>query len=364
MDRLLEAKLKKVFGSVGSVERILLMNTENADPNFMYMTGFTSGLFEYSYLLLKRNSITLFTSSLEYDTARKEAKEGMKIVKIGSAQALRKAMKDELGRHTIGLNESFIPYALYKSIREKYAPEKIIDISSVFLKARMIKDNEELEMVRKAASITKWAMMLIQKEFKEGISELELAAKFDSISASLGSAGPSFRTIVCFGENAAYPHHFPNSTRLKYGDFILIDAGAKAENYCSDITRTFIFGDNSKKPMDRYEKKNEMYRIVKEAQLGAIRKIKPGALGRNIHGAASKVIDTSVKGAYKGRFIHSLGHSIGVEVHDGEGFSPKSKLVLKPGMIITVEPGIYIPGFGGVRIEDDVLVTKNGALVL
>jgi Xaa-Pro aminopeptidase len=205
--------------------------------------------------------------------------------------------------------------------------------------------------------------MLIQKEFKEGMTEMELAARFDSISASLGSEGPSFKTIVCFGANAALPHHSPDRTRLRYGDFILIDAGAKVQNYCSDITRTSIFGTDKSRIPD-CEKKQEMLRIVKDAQLAALRKIAPGVTGLTIHMEAQRTIDTAANGRYKGTFIHALGHSLGIEVHDGPGFSPGAKQELEPGMVITNEPGIYVEGFGGVRIEDDILVTEKGAEVL
>ncbi len=363
MDNLKE-KLEILFRHMKNVYSILIVNTGTMDPNFTYITEFTSGLFEYSYLLLKRDGAVLFTSMLEYETAKSQAKTGLEVVMIKNAYAFRKRMAEELHDRIIGLNESFIPYAIYKSINERYAPRSIVDISYAFLSLRLVKDDGEVRLIRKAVSITKMAMILIQKEFREGISELELAAKFDSISASLGSECPSFKTIVCFGENAAYPHHFPSNTKLGYGDFILIDAGARFGNYASDITRTFVFGDRSKKRVSNYIKKDEMQHIVKEAQLAAIKMIRPGAIGKDVHMAAQRVIDTASGGLYKGRFIHSLGHSVGIEVHDGEGFSPKSKLVLKPGMVITVEPGIYIPGFGGVRIEDDVLVTKSGALVL
>ncbi len=359
----LHARLRNVFEGQNAPEKILLMNTGNSDPNFFYLTGFTSGLFEYSYLVADKSSETLFTSALEYDTALQQKVKGMEIVKIDDIKKFRSEMKALIGGTKLGINEWFMPYAIYNSIKKRYKPKKTIDVSKQLTNARLVKSIDEVKTIKKAVGITKWAQMLIQKEFKEGMTELELAAKFDSMSASLGSEEPSFKTIVCFGANAALPHHSPDATKLKYGDFILIDAGAKVRNYCSDITRTSIFGTDKSRIPD-YEKKQEMLKIVKDAQLAAMRLIRPGVHGSTIHEVAQKVIDGAKNGEYKGTFIHALGHSLGIEVHDGPGFSPGAKQELKPGMVITDEPGIYVEGFGGVRIEDDILVTDKGAEVL
>lgn len=358
----LKDRIGRIFLECKNVEKIVIANTGSVDPNFLYMTGFTSGLFEYSYLLLDRSSVTLFTSGLEYRNAKEQAPDNMDVVQIKSAEELDKTFYGIINGKIIGLNGSFLPYKAYLSVKEKLKPKEVVDVSSAFAKIRLIKSEDEVKAVRKAASITKWAMLLIQKEFKKGMTEVELASVFDNISARLGSQGPSFKTIVCFGKNAAYPHHFPDETKLKYGDIVLVDAGAKVDNYSSDITRTFIFGES--KDIPDYDRKEEVYRIVKDAQLKAIKKIKPGLKGKDIHKIAADHIDNAEGGKYKGTFIHSLGHSVGIEVHDGPGFAPNGEQVLEPGMVITVEPGIYIPGFGGVRIEDDVLITKNGAAVL
>ncbi len=357
------SRLHKVFDGKNAPDRILLMNTDNSDPNFFYLTGFTSGLFEYSYLVADKSSAKLFTSALEYDTALSQKVKGLEIIKIEDIKKFRAEMKSLLNNSVIGINEWFMPYAIYSSIQKRYKPKKTLDVTKQLTDARLVKSISEVKTIRKAVGITKWAQVLIQKEFKEGMTELQLAAKFDSISASLGSEEPSFKTIVCFGANAALPHHSPDNTKLKYGDFILIDAGAKVNNYCSDITRTTLFGTDKSKIPD-YDKKQEMLKIVKDAQLAAIRRIRPGVTGSSIHETAQRIIDTSAGGKYKGTFIHALGHSLGIEVHDGPGFSPGARQLLKPGMVITDEPGIYVEGFGGVRIEDDILVTEKGAEVL
>ena len=355
-------RIKRAFSYTKDTDVIVLFNTGNMDPNFLYFTGLKNGLFEYSYLILEKYKATLFTSSLEYETAIESVPEGMKVVKMDPSIDFRSEINTILKDKKVGMNDFFIPHGLYLLLMKRYTLKETIDVSEALSKARLIKDELEIKSIKKAVSITKWAEMMIQKAFKEGITEKELASKFDQISASLGSDSPSFETIVCFGKNAALPHHFPDNTKLKKGDFILIDAGAKVDNYCSDITRTFIFGEQN--DSDDYKVKLRMMKVVKDAQLRAIRAIKPGVKGSDIHKIAQEYIDTVDDGFYKGKFIHALGHSLGIEVHDGIGFSPGANQLLKPGMVITVEPGIYIPGFGGVRIEDDIVVTKDGADVL
>jgi Xaa-Pro aminopeptidase len=356
-------RLKKVFENAGKIDKIVIVNTGAQDPNFIYITGFTSGLFEYSYLVLEATSAVLFTSVLEYETAREQAREGLEIIKIESSEDLRKNMEEKIRGFRIGINGNFLPYNIYEAIMKRYNPASIDDVSDAFAKARIVKDKDEIENIKKAVSITKWSQMLIQKEFKEGITEMELASKFDSLSLSMGAQGTSFRTIVCFGRNAALPHHYPDSTKLREGDLILIDAGCLFNNYASDITRTFIFNKEKINPED-LAKMEEIIKVVKDAQVMAIRAIKPGMRGKEIDKIARNYIEGFGGGKYKGMFIHSLGHSVGIEVHDGAGFSPGEETVLKEGMVITVEPGIYINGFAGARIEDDILITKDGASVI
>ncbi|MGC8479376.1 MAG: M24 family metallopeptidase [Candidatus Micrarchaeia archaeon] len=355
------SRIKKIFSYAPDVDVILLMNTDSQDPNFFYLTGLTSGLYEYSYLILEKKKATLFTSSLEYETARENLPKEFEVVLMDSKSKFRTKLTSMLKNKTIGINEFFLPVGLYNLIKKRYYFKATKDISLACSKSRLIKDSLEIEKIKKAVSITKWAMVLITKEFKLGMTEMELAAKFDNISASLGSSKPSFTTIVCFGKNAALPHHMPDNTKLVEGDIILIDAGAKVDGYCSDMTRTFIFGNDKSK---NYTANEKIIKAVKSAQLKAIHAIKPGVKGSSIHKIAADYINAAENGKYKDTFIHALGHSLGIEVHDGIGFSPGANQILKPGMVITVEPGIYLPGFGGARIEDDILVTKDGVSVL
>jgi Xaa-Pro dipeptidase len=269
---------------------------------------------------------------------------------------VKKLLSSLVRRKRVGVNAIGLSFSTYERLKRKYHPKKMTDVSKALLDTRLVKDEVEIGRIREAARITKTAMREIQKYFETGITELELAARFDFIQMTLGASGTSFDTVVSFGKNSALPHHSPDMTKLKNGDIILIDAGAKYENYCSDITRTFLFGKKG-------GQQAEMVDIVKEAQKRAIDAIMPGKEGREIHELAAKYLDEVKGGKYKGKFIHALGHSVGLETHDGPGLSSE-KNILAPGMVVTVEPGVYVTGFGGVRFEDDVLITKEGCEIL
>ncbi len=181
------------------------------------------------------------------------------------------------------------------------------------------------------------------------MTERALEAQIDHDIVEKGADSPSFESIVAFGESSAFPHYTPGERRLHIGDNILVDVGARFHLYCSDITRTYFFGRAK-------ERQRRAYSKVLEAQTKAIGAIREGASGRDVHMVAARVID---KSEFKGRFTHGLGHSLGLEVHDGPGLGLKSTTKLARNMVMTVEPGVYLPGEGGVRIEDDVVVTKT-----
>ncbi len=355
--RSIVGRLSKIFGHTNA-DVIIVMNTGIIDSNFLYISGFTSGIFEDSVLLLKRKSATLITSELEYYTALQQKPNNMRVIKENSKDAIDSIIREQVSGRTVGINGSFLPYGYAKRILELGA-KRIIDASGAFAEARLVKDPGEIALMRKANAIAKKAFAEIPKYFKEGITEKKLAAQFDYLMMLNGADGQSFQTIVSFDKNAAMPHHMPDSTALKPNSIVLIDAGAKYMNYCSDITRTFIF--KPEKSSEKYARIIDMYNTVKEAQARALREIKPGALASAPHIAAEHYINTASNGIYNGKFIHSLGHSIGIDVHDGLGLSRGYKFKLRPGMVFSDEPGIYIEGFGGIRIEDDVIVTEKGA---
>jgi Xaa-Pro dipeptidase len=232
---------------------------------------------------------------------------------------------------------------------------KFFDISDVLMKIRMVKDEIEIENIRRACDIADIVMDKIPEFLFEGISENELAAEIDYLMQKNGASKPAFGTISSFGRNTSEPHYSHGDVKLRYGDFVLCDFGACFKRYNSDMTRTFIFGESD-------NKQRKIYDIVFEAQKVAFDFIKSGVKAKEVHNLVFNFIE---KSDFKGRFIHSTGHSLGLNVHDGNvGFNSICDEELKDNMVFTVEPGVYIPEFGGVRIEDDILVKKEGIEIL
>ncbi len=331
------------------------MNTDIEDSNFLYMTDFTSGIFEQSILIIRRKKMKLLTGELEYETAKIQASSELEVDKIKyNKDVLSKVMK-ELNGQTVGINASFLPVN-YKQFIQKYAkPKRIIDSSKDFARARRIKDHDEINRIRHSVAITKNALSTVEDSFETGISEMQITAKFEYLQTELG-AHTSFSSIVAFGSNSALPHYTPGNKKLSENTFVLLDVGAKYGNYCSDITRTFIYKPD--KHSEKYKRMYRMYTVVEKAQELALAEMYSGNSASLPHDTAMNYINSAHDGEYKGKFIHALGHSIGIDVHDGDVI-PSKDLNLEEGMVFSDEPGIYLNKFGGVRIEDDVLIAKN-----
>ena len=230
-----------------------------------------------------------------------------------------------------------------------------VNSSNIIDELRMVKDEEEKELMKKSSEINDRVMKKFCSKLKEGDSEKYLARLLIELYEEEGAEGISFDPIVAIGANAADPHHEPDSTKLKKGDSIVIDIGGLYKSYCSDMTRTVFFGAQ---PNDD---DREVYEIVKEANLRAISKVKEGAKFSEIDAAARDYITEKGYGEY---FTHRTGHSIGLETHDKGDVSSVNNEEVKAGMIFSIEPGIYLTNKFGVRIEDLVLVTKDGCEIL
>ncbi|QBQ07912.1 Xaa-Pro dipeptidase [Spiroplasma gladiatoris] len=220
-----------------------------------------------------------------------------------------------------------------------------------FEKVRMIKDEWEVTQIKKACDITHQVFKDVLDFVKPGMSETELARFVSDNFLKHGAQKLSFDTIVASGENGSKPHAVPGERILKEGDFITLDMGCYYNGYASDQTRTFALGN------DNNQKLKEIYEIVYNAQQAGIEAIKPGVLGKEIHKICYDYIENK---GYAQYFTHGTGHGLGIEIHEAPYNSGADSTPLVSGMCVTVEPGIYIPGVGGVRIEDDILVTDNG----
>ncbi len=349
----MKSRIRRIFSHIDNgVDVIVFANaTEpHVDISFLYATGFTDGLFEGCAAFCHPDGrAEVVTSALEEETARKG---GLPLHVFHSRQEREKFLRAQLrGHRRIGLNFAEVTHGVAKDLAKLAKGAKFVDVSEAVQMARLVKDEGEVASIRTAAKIASRAFEEVLPEIRPGRRESEVAAELVYRMQRNGASGASFRTIVGSGPNSAEPHYTAGPRKIRKGDFIVIDFGARYRQYCSDVTRTVVVGRAT-------EKQKDIYETVRRAQTAAMRTMRPRVKGKSVDAAARAVIDGS---PYKGRFIHSLGHSLGLAVHDGGGLNPMSDLVLKKNMVFTNEPGIYLSGFGGVRIEDDVLITGSGA---
>lgn len=253
----------------------------------------------------------------------------------------------------IGIDKNWPSKFLLKLI-ELNAAKGYINGSDIIDKIRMKKDEEERELMRKASKINDEAIERLISIIPEGLTEKEMGQRLLKIYEEIGAEGFSFEPIIAYGANAANPHHEGDNSKVKEGDCIIIDIGCKYKSYCSDMTRTVFYKNIP-------EKSEEIYNIVSEANKRAINIVKPGVRFCDIDKAARDYIESRGYGKY---FTHRTGHSIGIDVHDLGDVSSINTDIVEPGMIFSIEPGIYLPGEVGVRIEDLVLVTEDNCEVL
>ncbi|SCY36893.1 M24 family metallopeptidase [Alkaliphilus peptidifermentans] len=254
---------------------------------------------------------------------------------------------------TIGIDKNW-PSRFLLQLMELKSDYNFVNGSFIIDTIRMIKDTKEIELMKEASSLNDCAIEKVIGLIAGDSSEKEICNKLIDIYDSLGTDGPSFDPIIAFGANCSDPHHEPDGSSPKPGDSVIIDIGCKKSFYCSDMTRTVFYKSVS-------EEGRRVYNIVKEANARAIATVKPGVRFCDIDIAARSYIEEMGYGKY---FTHRTGHSIGLEVHDEGDVSSTNTNVVLPGMIFSIEPGIYLPGGFGVRIEDLVVVTDDGCLVL
>jgi Xaa-Pro aminopeptidase len=266
----------------------------------------------------------------------------------GSIEALQAA---EAG--VVAFESSYLVHAALVEIQNQLPDVTLLPVKEWVEEQRLVKDDGEIAAIREAARRVDQALAAFIARLQPGRSERELALELEMELVRAGTE-KSFAIIMASGPSAAAPHAVPGERLLQPGDLLKIDVGGKWEQYCSDITRTYCLGEAD-------ERFREIYGVVLEAQSAALARVGPGMKGAELDQAARKVISAAGYGEY---FTHSLGHGVGLEVHEGPRVSARSTDTLAPGMVVTIEPGIYLPGWGGVRIEDMVLVTEQGSEVL
>lgn len=329
------------------VDAVLITSPSNR----RYITGFTGSA---GYALITKNE-AVFITDFRYITQAGKQAQLFEIIQHDGI--IVDAVKDQLERFnvkTLGFEQDFVTYSLFKQFTDKFDGVDILPLSQVVEKLRLVKDEEELMLVKKAAEIADKAFAYLLTTIKPGMKEIDVAIALEYKMRELGADGVSFSTIVASGYRSALPHGIACEKVIETGDFVTIDFGAIYKGYVSDITRTIVMDEPS-------DKQKEIYNIVLEAQLHGVNNIKPGMNGIEADALTRDIINNYGYGEY---FGHGTGHGIGIDVHEGPTLSPRGEIVLTPGMIVTVEPGIYIPDFGGVRIEDDVVITQDGGEIL
>jgi len=344
------SRAKKIAVGCPGVDAVVISNGVSPflDPLFRYLTEQTSGTFEGSFAVVSKDgSLDIVTSPLEETTAKKGSGNVHVYEKREERDSLLSGLLKGCGR--IGICGRSVTYNASEYIR-KIGGAELVDVSSEISGITAIKDAKEISDIRKAAAISSKTASRIPEMLRSGMTEKELAKMIDLGMVSDGGAGNAFETICAFGPNSAEPHHHPSDRKIKKGNAALFDFGSKYGMYCSDLTRTVFFGE----PEEILER---AYEVVLTAKNAGMTELYDGAPAKNADLIARDIIDDS---EFKGMFIHSFGHGMGMNIHESPAVSSRSDDVLKKGMVVSAEPGIYIPGIGGIRIEDSVLITKNG----
>jgi Xaa-Pro dipeptidase len=337
--------LKQVALRKGGFEGFLILN----DVNLTYFTGFSGA----SALLIPDNGEnTVYVYGVNHAQAKAELIGFTVELVERSDNLMNKIAKQAKSFKIEKLAVDTLNIEGWRSLTKFFGSEKTLAIDSYFIRdLRKVKDAEEIELMRKAADLTSEGMRVARETLAAGMREYEVAAEIEYAMRKQGCSGMAFETIVASGVYSAFPHGGCSDRKIQKGELLVVDVGAIYKSYRSDMTRTFVAGNPT-------EKQKKLYQVVKTAQDKAFELVKPNIKAANVDAAARKYI---AEAGYGECFVHSLGHGVGLEVHEPPTLSPDSKDVLAAGNVVTVEPGIYLVGYGGIRIEDTVLVQTKGA---
>ena len=319
--------------------------------NIRYLTGFDG---TRAIMIVGRGRRVFLTDSRYIEAVTKQI-GNVDIDEIGRKpyQYIGNLVK-KLKIRRLGFEQDDVTFSDYTKIADAVGEKKLRPLSGVIEQIRLIKDDQELKCIKHAATISAHGIRQIRDLIKSGITERSLAIELELFFHLNGAEQAAFPTIVAFGRHASVPHHRTSGSHMRPGNLTLIDFGARYRGYNSDLTRTMASNNIS-------VKFKEVYNIVLEAQQRAIESIRPGRKFSEIDRVARDFIAECGHGEH---FGHGLGHGLGLEVHEAPILAPGAKGRCRKGMVFTIEPGIYLPGWGGVRIEDDIVVTSNGCRVL
>ncbi|MDF1617019.1 M24 family metallopeptidase [Petrocella sp. FN5] len=316
--------------------------------NRRYISGFT-GSSAYVYITANRKVLMTDFRYMEQAAISCPDYEILDYMKLGLNETIKEIMKVD-GIHSLGYENHHLTVKAFDFHRNHLDHIEWIPLEDMMERLRMVKDQSELDLIEYAASIGDAAYKHILEYIKVGMKEVEVALELEMFMKKKGASRLSFETIVASGKRSSLPHAEPTTKVIEKGDFVTLDFGCVYEGYCSDMTRTLVMGDAN-------PDQTRLYNTVLKAQEMALRAIKAGMTGKEVDLIARDYIYDQ---GYEGYFGHGLGHSLGLEVHENPRLSQQGHMTLEEGMVVTIEPGIYIPDFGGVRIEDLVVVTAEG----
>lgn len=351
-DRL--AALRERLGAAG-LDAIVITHPSNR----FYLSGYTAEDIPPNesggHLVVSRDRAIVVASTTNSEQARQQATDFEVFDRIrGLANADIELLK-EIGALRVGFEERAILHADYQALRGGLDQRvELVGVGTMLEDLRAVKSTEEIAKITHAIEVTDQALAQVAPTIKAGDTERAVAWRIESAMREMGAEGPSFPIIVAAGTNAAMPHHSPSERTIRPGEPIVIDMGALVDGYCADLTRTLWVGEPD-------QMLRKIYPIVLRALQAAEAGLKAGASGKEIDTLARDVIGEAGYGA---AFGHGLGHGLGVRVHEEPSLSQRSESVLAPGNVVTIEPGIYLPEWGGVRIEDVAVIEENGARIL
>jgi Xaa-Pro aminopeptidase/Xaa-Pro dipeptidase len=339
-------KLRERFAGAG-VEALYITNPENR----FYLSGFTGTA---GSLLLSLNNNYLFTDFRYAEQAAQECPDYQVIVTSGEcSEVLREYLTGE-GITLLGLEGDYLTYNQFQILKERLDGVELKTVDGMVEELRARKDKGEIALIEEAVRLADEAFQEVLPHIRPGVCEREVALQLEYSMRRMGAEGAAFKTIVASGYRAALPHGVASSRIMAPGDLVILDFGAVYSGYHSDMTRTVVLGKPDKK-------QEEIYQLVLAAQVSAIEFLRAGVKAQDVDAAARSIIEQA---GYGNQFGHSTGHGVGLSIHEKPRLSVKDQTVLEEGMVVTIEPGVYLPGWGGVRIEDTVVVQNGGCRVL
>ena len=318
------------------------------EPNMYYLSGYHG-----EGLVVVSKEIQAIITDFRYTEQAEKQAPGFAVHMIGNGKGHNAVLAECLQKHSISrlyVEQDVLSFNAYHALQKAVGNVELLDLGNTVANLRAYKDEQEVSFIAKACQITGESFMEILPYIKEGVTERELTARLEYIMKVKGSHGNAFDVICAAGKNGSLPHAVPSDYKVQLHDMITFDFGAEYEGYCADMTRTCALGT----PSDTMLK---VYNTVKEAQAIGLQALKPGVVCSSVDKASRDYIYAH---GFEGRFGHGLGHAVGIEIHENPRLSAMCEDIVQVNHILTVEPGIYLPNVGGVRIEDTCLVTETG----